>query len=117
MVIRDTAQLKEGNFFFTGIIKGPTKAFITGKTKSRSVDDPNFTEVFLEPTNMTIVLTPNDFKHSTITGSFTQNEVRDLESGPSYKEIEQLEKEFNSNRDLLSTIRIARYFEKSRILS
>src|SRR5687768_3445609 len=66
--VKDSAFLKDGSFVFTGSIGGPTSAWLEGNVKSRDVNDPNATELFLEPKHMSITLTVNDFKHAVITG-------------------------------------------------
>lgn len=72
---RDTVFLNNGKFSFSGFIQGPVVASLSGDVKSASVDDPNFTFIFLEPKNMTGVLTENDFRHRQIKGSHTEEEL------------------------------------------
>lgn len=70
--IRDSSLLKNGSFQFKGFIKEPTMASFSGKVASRGVDDPNFTNFFLEPGTMKLTATANDFKNAKLTGSKTQ---------------------------------------------
>jgi len=114
--IHDTAYLKEGSFSFTGYLNGPTPATLTGKVKSRSVEDQNFTELFLEATAMDATLKYNDFKHATITGSHTQNEVAELEKNkaPIYKEMESLERAFTQNENLFLKDRENKILQEKR---
>jgi peroxiredoxin len=72
--INDSCYLKKGLFEFQGAIVEPTKASFTGKTVSRSVEDPNRTDIYLEPAIQNATLSVNDFKHVKITGSKTQRE-------------------------------------------
>ncbi len=98
-VVKDSVQLAKGNFSFTGLISEPMRAEFTGKTKTRSVDDPNYTEVFLEPAEMTVTASANDFKHVHVTGSKTQAEyekVNELKE-PIRKEEEPLNNAFINN--------------------
>ena len=79
-VINDTCIITNGAFSFSGFISEPTLAFLSGETKSRTMDDPNRTELFIEPSNMTIYLTFNDFKHLKVMGSKTQTEMSYIRS-------------------------------------
>lgn len=72
--IADSCYLKTGEFRFTGFINGATRATFYGKRKSRSVDDPNWTEVFIEPGNMEAIFKVDEFKKAQITSSKSQNE-------------------------------------------
>lgn len=73
--VKDTTYLKKGAFAFKGYVSGPISAILLGRTKSRSSDDPNFTELFLEPGKMQIMLSENDFKSFKMTGSNTQTDM------------------------------------------
>lgn len=70
----DSCLLKSGSFEFKGNINEPTDAYFYGNRKSRSVDDPNFSDIYLEPTKMEAILKVNDFKEGQISGSQTQKE-------------------------------------------
>jgi peroxiredoxin len=72
--VQDTQHLSTGAFGFNGVINGPTLARLIGKIKSRSLDDPNCTFVFLEPAYMGISLTEGDFHHAITQGSRSQDE-------------------------------------------
>lgn len=94
--ISDTVSLDKGKFFFSGFIKDPTLAYISGNIKSSSVDDVNTTTIFLEVAVMTAMLKINEFKHAKITGSNSQNEMDFLtkKKAPILKEMEPLRKEY-----------------------
>lgn len=77
-VVNDTTQLRNGIFYFSGSIKEPTRAILRGKIKSFSVDDPNFTNVFIEPSKMKITLIENNFKSIKVNGSYTQRQLDTL---------------------------------------
>lgn len=77
-LVNDTVQLKNGIFSFSGFIKEPTRAILRGKIKSFAVDDPNSTEVFIEPSEMKITLIDNDFKSIKVKGSYTQKQLDTL---------------------------------------
>lgn len=72
--VDDSCYLKNGEFQFIGFINGATRASFYGKRKSRSVDDPNWMEMFLEPGNIKASFTVNEFKKAQISGSKSQNE-------------------------------------------
>lgn len=72
--INDSCNLKNGEFEFAGFINGATRATFYGKRKSRSVDDPNWTEIFIEPGNMEVTFKVDEFKKAKIAGSKSQNE-------------------------------------------
>lgn len=73
--VKDTARIKNGIFFFSGLINLPTRATLTGLVKSRSAEDLNFKELFLEPGNMTITIAEGDFKRGVLLGSRTQRDM------------------------------------------
>lgn len=77
-VIQDTCLLNKGLFTFTGVVNEPTLAFLIGNVKSKTIDDPNRTELFLEPSTMEISVQYDNFKHAKITGSYTQGEMDSL---------------------------------------
>src|SRR4051812_47639979 len=60
--VHDTAVLNNGTFLFKGFINEPTMASLSGKITTRSMDDPNTTNFFIEPAVMQITVTPNAFK-------------------------------------------------------
>ena len=70
--VRDSTLLKNGSFQFKGLIKEPTMASFSGKVISRSSEDPNYTNFFLEPASMKLTVTANDFKNAKLSGSKTQ---------------------------------------------
>ena len=72
--VADSVALKNGNFRFTGLISEPTLAYFSGKTTSRSSDDPNFTSFFIEPAVMELTVAANAFKWAKLSGSKTQAE-------------------------------------------
>lgn len=73
--IKDTVYLNKGVFQFDGSIAGPTRAILLGNIKSRSMDDSNYTEMFIETGVMHISLVENDFKNFVLTGSETQSDM------------------------------------------
>ncbi len=94
--ISDSCQLKDGKFEIIGNINEPTYAFFYGKINSRSVDDPNFTTIFIEPANMQALFIFNNFKHPKITNSKTQ-----FEYGLYKKLTDGLDKKWQSTLDSL----------------
>lgn len=78
--VRDSAALKNGTFQFKGFISEPTMAMLNGKMQTRSVDDPNYTAIYLEPTVMKVAVKENAFKEAKVLGSKSQNENEELQS-------------------------------------
>lgn len=76
--VRDSVLIDKGRFQFAGSISQPVYATLSGKMRSRSVDDPNYTGFFLESTQMSISLKADDFKNAVITGSGVQDEYAEL---------------------------------------
>lgn len=83
----DSCLLKSGAFQFKGSINEPTIAYFYGNRKSRSVDDPNSTDIYLEPTKMEAIFKVNEFKDVKIAGSQTQNEFGSYNT--QYKKLEE----------------------------
>ena len=77
--VRDTTAVNNGAFLFKGFISEPTMASLSGKVTTRSMDDPNTTNFFIEPTTIQITVKPNAFKQAKITGSKTQAEYELLQ--------------------------------------
>lgn len=67
----DSSYIREGLFSFSGKIKGPTVAFI--KLSKKEAFGLNATDIILEPVNLQIDLTFNEFGNTHMTGSQTQN--------------------------------------------
>lgn len=72
--IDDSSYLKNGEFEFSGLMDEPTIARFYGNIKSRSIDDSNFTEIYLEPNLMQAIFKVDNFKNAKVTGSKTQVE-------------------------------------------
>jgi peroxiredoxin len=70
----DSCFLHHGEFELKGYINEPTLAQFYGKIKSRSIEDPNFAEMFIEPTSMQALFKVDDFKQGQVTGSKTEIE-------------------------------------------
>ncbi|RXK86953.1 TlpA disulfide reductase family protein [Filimonas effusa] len=78
--VKDSSQLQNGSFRFTGNIPGPIMAYFNGKLQSRLMDDPNFTAFFIEPTAMRVLVADQDYKNARITGSASQAEYQQLQA-------------------------------------
>lgn len=77
--ISDSTRVAQGSFHFSGRISHPTIASFYGKLSSRGMDDANFSQVFLEPTTMTIDLKSGHFKKAKVSNSKTQLEFAALQ--------------------------------------
>ena len=94
--IRDTADIKNGKFVFSGKISEPTKAILSDKK------DLNRVFVFLEPQNMRISLPTGKYEECKMTGSKTQNESDLLNKmkKPFYDRISILKDQKNKINDI-----------------
>ena len=96
--ILDSSAIKKGRFQFRGHIAEPTMVYLDGTVQASDMNDPNFTNFFLEPGDIKITLEFNNFKNAIITGSKTQAEqVAYTHSIASVlKEMEPISKEYES---------------------
>ena len=94
--IVDTTYLKNGKFTFMGPIDQPTIASLIGKVKSKSVDDPDYVRIFLEPKRMNIALTEHEYKQDILSGSYTQSQydTLNMQLVPVLNMIKPLDTEF-----------------------
>jgi thiol-disulfide isomerase/thioredoxin len=76
----DTALVSDNRFCFTGEIQGPVSAILRDINSTRNSDDPNITEIFIEPGQLKIQVTAEHFKNAKLDGSVTQNELRKLQA-------------------------------------
>ena len=72
--VNDSCILKNGEFKFKGYIKEPSPAFFYGNRKSRSVDDPNCTDIYIEPNKIYATFKLDSLKYGQIVGSQSQQE-------------------------------------------
>ena len=77
--VMDSARITNGAFVFHGHLDGPSNAYLYESSKPTSVDDPNSTDLFMEPGDMTIDLKQGAFKDAVITGSTSQSEYKTLQ--------------------------------------
>jgi thiol-disulfide isomerase/thioredoxin len=114
--VQDSAVLHQGTFRFTGELSEPAMAWFYGKIKSRGMDDPNATDIFVEPGHLQIALRVNDFKHAVLTGSASQDEYKALENSKEpveaqYKpQLDSLMKEKDHEKAAAIRERLAPYF-------
>lgn len=96
--ILDSSAVKKGRFQFRGYIAEPTMVYLQGTIQSNDMNDPNFTNFFLDPADIKITLVFNDFKNVIITGSKTRDEhvAYNQSIAPVLKEMEPLSKEYES---------------------
>nr|WP_226905000.1 AhpC/TSA family protein [Pedobacter schmidteae] len=112
-VVVDSTRIANGAFRFKGSIAEPTVASFYGKMKSRGMDDPNYTSVFLEPAQMTIDVTAEDFKNAVLKGSRSQDEQKALEKlkAPIRKEMEPVLELYRKEKDHEKAAAIREQFE------
>lgn len=92
--IKDTVQITNGNFKFSGSINEPTSAAIAGEIGPLRLDNDNLVQIYLEPGDMHVILKKNKFKELKMTGSYTEKESQKLDSAKAtlytqYKELNQ----------------------------
>jgi thiol-disulfide isomerase/thioredoxin len=111
--VLDSAKITRGVFQFNGHIAEPTVAFLFGKMKSQSMDDPNFTSIFLEPTLMTVHVTAGNFKNIAMTGSLSQGEQKALDNlkAPIRKEMEPVLETYRKEKNHEKAAEIREQFE------
>ena len=97
--VDDTAKVNNGSFSFRGSIAEPTLVRMYGNIKSRSVDDPNFTQLFIEPKVTTINLTENNFKRAIIKSSNSQMLLNELMN--SKKHVEESSESIGNSYSLV----------------
>lgn len=109
----DSVKITNGTFRFKGHIAEPTVAFLYGKLKSQSMDDPNFTSIFLEPASMTIDITAGDFKNASLKGSVSEQEQKALDKlkAPIRKEMEPVLEAYRKEKDHEKAAEIREQFE------
>jgi thiol-disulfide isomerase/thioredoxin len=111
--VLDSAKIVKGTFQFKGRIAEPTVAFLYGKMKTQSMDDPNFTSVFLEPALMTVNVAAGDFKNAALRGSVSQNEQKALDrlKAPVRKEMEPVLEAYSKEKNHEKAAEIREQFE------
>ncbi|GGA97707.1 redoxin domain-containing protein [Puia dinghuensis] len=77
--VSDSSRISNGSFSFHGMLDGPTNAYIYENPRA-SMDDPNVTDFFVEPGDMTITLKQGAFREAVITGSTTETEYQLLKA-------------------------------------
>jgi thiol-disulfide isomerase/thioredoxin len=97
--VSDSVALQNGVFRFEGKIAEPVMVGLSGKTKSRSVEDPNTTRFFISPGETNVMLADQAFRDAVIVGSPLQDEYAELVS-----EQNKIAKRWKPIMDTLSAI-------------
>lgn len=114
--IKDSCAIKNGGFEFKGTIDGPVMASLNGKVQTRSVSDPNFTNLFLQPGTTEITIEEKDYKHAKFMGASVQNEYialnkqRELVENKYKLQLDSLRIEKNPEKNAEIRERLAPYF-------
>lgn len=100
--VHDTDHIKEGNFTFKGLIDAPTLATLIGDTKVLSRQNPNITQIFLEPNTMMISVTEREFKQAVMKGSYSQKQWDTLQHNllPILNKLKPLDSEYTELKRL-----------------
>jgi len=111
--VLDSTKIINGKFQFKGRLNEPVVASLYGKMKSQSMDDPNFTSVFLEPVPMTIDVTAGEFMNASIKGSQSQDEQKILEQlkAPTRREMEPILEIYRNEKNNEKAAEIKEQFE------
>lgn len=112
-IVLDSARIEKGAFQFKGHIIEPTVANLYGKMKRQSMDDPNFTMIFMSPASMTMNVTAGDFKNIDLKGSVSQNEQQalDKQKAPILKEMEPVLETYTKEKNKEKASEIMKQFE------
>ena len=110
--VRDSVGLRNGLFEFKGAIKEPTIASFMGRVQSRSMDDPNYTTVFLEPSTMKLTAKAGQLKSAKMEGSKTQSEYEIIQS-----KLEKISARWQVVMDTLSAANKRSNFEYQELRS
>ena len=112
-IVLDSARIIGGTFQFKGRIAEPTVANLYGKMTSQSMDDPNFTNLFLEPALMTLNVRAGDFKNAALKGSVSQEEQKALDKlkAPIRKEMEPILETYRKEKNHEKAAEIREQFE------
>lgn len=99
--ISDSATLSGGNFLFRGTLAEPTYACITNHTDIRSMDDPGFVNLWIEPVEMTFEAEADNFRNYKLIGCRTNDEQMVLEKAkaPVLAELQPLMKAYYAEKD------------------
>jgi peroxiredoxin len=99
--IRDTTEIKNGKFVFSGRIFEPTNASLSDQ------NDNNRVFVFLEPQKMKISLSKDKYEECKMTGSKTQNDFDLLQKlvRPFYESISLLRVKSNNINDSIKDLK------------
>lgn len=114
--IKDSCAIKNGSFEFKGTIAGPVMATLNGKVQTRSVSDPNFTNLFLQPGTIEIKIEEKNFKHAKFNGAPIQNEYialnkkRELVENKYKLQLDSLRTEKDPEKNAAIRVRLAPYF-------
>jgi len=76
LYVTDSNYLKSGEFKFSGFIDEPTMAIFYIKSKPRSVDDANITDIVLESAAMQVYYKVEDLKNGIVSGSKSHIEYK-----------------------------------------
>ncbi|MDR6783164.1 thiol-disulfide isomerase/thioredoxin [Pedobacter africanus] len=111
--VLDSTKIANGAFQFRGQIAEPTVAFLYGKMKSQSMDDPNFTSIFLEPAPMSIRVKAGDFKNAELKGSVSHDQQKALDKlkAPIRKEMEPVLEVYRKEKNHEKAAEIREQFE------
>lgn len=77
--VQDSVKVLNGKFNYSGRINAAAQYFVSSKNKVTQLEDPDATDLYLEPGTMTLQLTSGNFKAAKLLGSQMQTEKDQLE--------------------------------------
>nr|WP_121271795.1 TlpA disulfide reductase family protein [Pedobacter schmidteae] len=97
----DSVAIRNGVFVFKGKLAEPVMANIAGFKNLRNMDDPNVAGIFIEPGVMEMSINEGAFKSLVLKGSYSNDELKDLEHSktPIRKEMEPMEVAYRNEKD------------------
>ena len=98
---KDSVWVKDGKFSFQGGITEPTSASIVLGAGVKTMDDPNTTNLWLEPNEMALELVKGDMKNYVLKGSVTNDEAQmlDQQIAPIRQEMKPLIAAYQAEKD------------------
>ena len=111
--IKKTIPVEHGKFKLEGTISEPTNVFLCLDSTINRMDDPNFTDFWIEATDMHLKVTLGAFKEFKLSGSKTNDEEQELNrlKAPIEKEMQPISDAYQAEKDHVKAAAIREQFE------
>ena len=113
--VTDSAPIVHGEFRLQDSLHEPTMAYLYERGGG-AMNDPNATEIFIEPAGMSFEADQGNFKDAKVAGSTSQTEYQSLQAGlkPIMEERKPLDRAYDSaNEEYMKAIREKKLDEKA----